>query len=813
MKKRIMGLVLALCMLVVCLPIVVSAAEKYGDYLYYEVNSDNTAVRITGCDTSATKIEIPAEINGLPVILIQAYAFNGCSNLTSVTIPDSVIIIGDAAFHDCSSLTNITLPNSVIRIGNHAFWGCSNLTSITIPDSVTIIGNHAFWDCSSLKRITIPDSVTIIDNYTFENCSSLTNVTIGNSVAIIGNYAFTDCSSLTSVTIGNNITTIGEGAFNGCSNLTSITIPDSVTIISNYAFKYCSNLKSVTIGNGVTNIYFAAFSNCDSLTDVYYSGSEAQWKNIEIDTWNESLTTAVHYNSSGDTNQQVTSPSPISPSDWAKSDIEKAIELGLIPEELQTDWQTPITRLDFCKLAYRIYTKLADGGEILIRANGKFSDVNGLAENDDYAVGTAAELGIVAGYEDGTFKPYQKITRQEAAAMLMRTAKVLKNSEPLEKIGTQFTDCADCADWAMEGIKYVYNADIMKGTSESYQSTGVTDGYYNVQFSPYDTYTREQAMVTFYRLYNKIMGMQNNDTEPSQNKTLPLVSIDDLPKDVAKAIKKYENSILEYKNALKQALIDEQQKKELKKQMIAAMKEHWQVNNSTGKNNIPDEVYLALYMFTGELGEFEVISKDHDWAKSMDLISGCIDMTMTTLSNIGNLKQSYTVDNKSVTIDSMINVGKTGFGTIYWDDQEATFVANPKETMKTFQALVTKSLNLVGDIYTDQIKNVFSEIAFDGDAQQFLKSKVKGPLNNFMKEMGLGDVNETLGELSSFLNFAYSISSSDNAEDMLNQMKSISQTDIFSNSSLTDIMVKEALKDIQKLGESLIKTAEKRIYK
>ena len=716
MKKRIMGLVLALCMLVGCLPIVVSAAEKYGDYLYYEINSDNTSVKITDCDYRTDKIDIPTEINGLPVTRIGYQAFMGCRDLTSITIPDSVTSIGDSAFLGCSSLTNIAIPDSITYIGAQAFEGCRSLTSVIIPDGNTIIGFATFANCSKL---------------------------------------------------------------------TSITIPNSVTNISKSAFHYC-----------------------DNLTDVYYYGSEAQWKNIKISDRNNYLTNVtIHYNS---TNQAII---PSSPSDWAKSDIEKAIELGLIPEELQTDWQTPITRLDFCKLAYRIYTKLADGGEILIRANGKFSDVNGLAENDDYAVGTAAELGIVAGYEDGTFKPYQEITRQEAAAMLMRTARVLKNSEPLEKIGTQFTDCGDCADWAMEGIKYVYNTDIMKGTNESYQSTSVTGGYYNVQFSPYDTYTREQAMVTFYRLYNKIMGIQNNDTEPSQNKILPLVSIDDLPKDVAKAIKKYENSILEYKNALKQALIDEQQKKELKKQMIAAMKEYWQVNNPTGKNNIPDEVYLALYMFTGELGEFEVISKDHDWAKSKDLISGCVDMTSTTLSNIGNLKQSYTVDNKSITIDSTINVGKTGFGTIYWDDQKAVFSANPKETMKTFQALVTKSLNLVGDIYTDQIKNVFSEIAFDGDAQQFLKSKVKGPLNNFMKEMGLGDVNETLGELSSFLNFAYSISSSDNAEDMLNQMKSISQTDIFSNSSLTDIMVKEALKDIQKLGESLIKTAEKRIYK
>ena len=158
----------------------------------------------------------------------------------------SVTSIGSEAFEDCSGLTSITIPNSVTNIGGSAFSGCSGLTSVTIGNSVTSIGSSAFFDCSSL-----------------------TSVAIGNSVTDIGDNAFYGCSSLTSVTIPNSVTSIGEYAFSGCSSLTSVTIPNSVTDIGYYAFSDCSGLTSVTIPNSVTSIGDYAFSGCKELTDVY----------------------------------------------------------------------------------------------------------------------------------------------------------------------------------------------------------------------------------------------------------------------------------------------------------------------------------------------------------------------------------------------------------------------------------------------------------------------------------------------------------------------------------------------------------------
>ena len=178
---------------------------------------------------------------------IGGYAFYGCSNLTSITIPDSVTSIGNYAFYDCRSLTSIIIPDSVTSIGDSAFRDCSGLTSITIPDSVTSIGDSAFRDCSGLTSITIPDSVTDIGWYSFYNCSSLTSVTIPDSVTYIGSYAFYGCSDLTSITIPDSVTSIDDYAFYGCSGLTSIIIPDSVTSVGYGAFRGCSSLESITL--------------------------------------------------------------------------------------------------------------------------------------------------------------------------------------------------------------------------------------------------------------------------------------------------------------------------------------------------------------------------------------------------------------------------------------------------------------------------------------------------------------------------------------------------------------------------------------
>lgn len=279
-----------------------ASAETYGDYTY-TVNSDGT-VTITDYSGKDTVISIPSAINGKKVTSIGDKAFQTCSILTSITIPNSVNSIGDRAFYCCDSLTSITIPNSVTSIGASAFSKCTSLKSIAIPSSVTSIGDYTFSECTSLTSITIPSSVTSIGNWMFSKCSSLTSIKIPNSVTSIGIWAFMDCTSLASITIPNSVTDIGPSAFNGCTSLTSITvdpnnknysskdnvlfnknktkliqyptgntrtaytIPNSVTSIEERAFEDSTNLTNVTIPNSVTNIDDFAFSGCTGLTSI-----------------------------------------------------------------------------------------------------------------------------------------------------------------------------------------------------------------------------------------------------------------------------------------------------------------------------------------------------------------------------------------------------------------------------------------------------------------------------------------------------------------------------------------------------------------
>lgn len=110
-----------------------------------------------------------------------------------------VTSIGEYAFYDCSNLASITLPESLTSIGEHAFSFCSSLTSIVIPEGVTSIGENAFTSCSSLASIVIPDGVTTIEYYTFGSCSGLTSITIPEGVTEIGDGAFDRCSSLQAI--------------------------------------------------------------------------------------------------------------------------------------------------------------------------------------------------------------------------------------------------------------------------------------------------------------------------------------------------------------------------------------------------------------------------------------------------------------------------------------------------------------------------------------------------------------------------------------------------------------------------------------
>ena len=145
-------------------------------------------------DVYVGNVVIPEEVTysdvTRKVTQIGKYAFAGCINLTSVTIPNSVVMIGNYAFELCRSLTSVTIPEFVYTIEDFTFMRCSALTSITIPKYVTTIGAGAFGACASLTSITIPEGVTSLESAAFSNCSSLTSITIPSTVTRIGMGVF-----------------------------------------------------------------------------------------------------------------------------------------------------------------------------------------------------------------------------------------------------------------------------------------------------------------------------------------------------------------------------------------------------------------------------------------------------------------------------------------------------------------------------------------------------------------------------------------------------------------------------------------------
>ncbi len=219
----------------------------------YQLMASGDGVEITGYTGTSTVIEIPAEIEGLPVVSIGLRAFTG-KGLTEVVIPDSVTWISDEAFNN-NRLTSVSMGNSVTSIGSSAF-NRNQLTTVDIPDSVTNIGSSAFSG-NQLTTVTIPDGVTNIGNEAFYN-NQLTTVTIPDSVTNIGSSAFSG-NQLTAVTIPDSVTTIGNSAFNG-NQLTTITLPSSITTISGGAFSN-NKLTSITISDNVTSIGWNAFAN------------------------------------------------------------------------------------------------------------------------------------------------------------------------------------------------------------------------------------------------------------------------------------------------------------------------------------------------------------------------------------------------------------------------------------------------------------------------------------------------------------------------------------------------------------------------
>lgn len=208
---------------------------------------------------------------------LGTHTFSYSPNLTTVSLPGSLITIGERAFADCPCLASINLPNGLETIASCAFIRCRSLTEIHMPNTVTHMGENAFQECTSLEEVTLSNKLTKISAISFWNCTSLKEIYIHDGVTEIDLIAFQNCTSLETVRLPDTLQTIGASAFAQCGKLTGVKFPYGLKVIDVDAFRECTSLTSVTIP--ATAYYVGGFYGCKNLETAVLNGSGVIEKN------------------------------------------------------------------------------------------------------------------------------------------------------------------------------------------------------------------------------------------------------------------------------------------------------------------------------------------------------------------------------------------------------------------------------------------------------------------------------------------------------------------------------------------------------
>ena len=541
--KTMLKYVLSVCMvLFVCIITYKANAVYVEPYTF-----DESTGTITDCEKSVSgRLEVPSEINGHIVTTIGNQAFRQCYQLTEIVLPNTITRIDGGAFVYCEGLESVTLPSGV-KYYDVAFGRCANLKEINVSSA-----NPYF--CSVDGVLFSKDLKKLIE-YPYGKGDSYK---IPSGVKIIGEAAFEWRSKLSDISIPQSVNTIETGAFLKCFNITDIYYQgtkeqwDAIQIAEwnqwneNVTIHYNSYLNN----ENENRIGHFEYSNGEFLSDFFIDSENNQkaylmfWHNYGDSASDEDFsftweTGKWQYELEGNRSRRVFEVSFIPtengmrirvackdgeyyswetgqrssvwvdaeykgflgsnemPSSWAIEEITAARENGLIPENLDGAYQNNITRQEFCQLAVQLIESsigrsiddVLNYHDVLINES-EFSDTN------DKNVLVMNALHVVSGVGKGKFEPSRAINREEAATMLARLAKVLNASQPNDATLT-FGDRSEISEWAYDSIIFVSRVTNKNGLA-------IMGGTGDNKFAPKDTYTREQAFLSFGRLFDVV---------------------------------------------------------------------------------------------------------------------------------------------------------------------------------------------------------------------------------------------------------------------------------------------------------------------
>lgn len=284
----------------------VGQVQEWEQFQYQVSENEVTIVGYVG--TIEGTLEIPAEIDGLPVTRVEDDAFIKQNQLVEVVIPASVIEIGSTAFHDCENLQVFTVAeeNPVYCVKNGLLLDKGEKVLIRcpsgrygevtdIPNTVFLISDAAFADCSSLSKIELPISVLSIGAMAFSNCQSLSEVIVPSGVQTLPDSAFADCIALQRVTLSEGLTNISVAAFRNCTALQEVQLPDTLESIKSNAFENCSSLQRMHLPAAVSELSANAFSGCISLSEVTVAAENPYYTAVDGVLMTADQATLVYY--------------------------------------------------------------------------------------------------------------------------------------------------------------------------------------------------------------------------------------------------------------------------------------------------------------------------------------------------------------------------------------------------------------------------------------------------------------------------------------------------------------------------------------